>query len=73
MSIAIREQVRVAPDRSVHVSSPLLEPGAKADVIVLVGAKPALGKPYSAFDVMRENPVDAPEDYSTSRENDQRL
>lgn len=29
MSIAIREQVRVAPDCSVHVSSPLLEPGTK--------------------------------------------
>ena len=73
MSIAIREQVQVAPDRSVHVSSPLLEPGAKADVIVLVSTKPSLGKPYSAFDVMRENPIDAPEDYSTSWENDQRL
>jgi len=47
MSIAIREQVRVAPDRSVHVSSPLLEPGAKAEVIVLVDASPAPGKLYS--------------------------
>lgn len=73
MSIAIREQVRVAPDRSVHVTSPLLEPGTKAEVIVLISAKPVLGKPYSAFDVMRENPIDAPEDYSTSWENDQRL
>lgn len=55
MSITIREQVRVAPDRSVHVTvtSPLLEPGTKAEVIVLVSAKPILGKPYSAFDVMR--------------------
>ena len=57
MSIAIREQVRVAPDRSVHVSSPLLEPGAKAEVIVLVDASPAPGKPYSSFDVMRANPI----------------
>ena len=34
MSIAIREQVRVAPDHSGHVSNPLLEPGAKAEVMI---------------------------------------
>lgn len=73
MSIVIREQVRVAPDRSVHVTSPLLEPGSKAEVIVLVNARPAPGKPYSSFDAMRANPIDAPEDFSTSFENDQRL
>ena len=73
MSIAIREQVRVAPDRSVHVTSPLLEPGSKAEVIVLVNARPVPGKPYSSFDAMRANPIDAPEDFSTSFENDQRL
>ena len=73
MSIAIREHVRVAPDRSVHVSSPLLEPGATAEVIVLVNAKPILGRPYSAFDAMRENPIDAPENFSTSFDDDQRL
>lgn len=73
MSIAIREHVRVAPDRSVHVSNPLLEPGATAEVIVLVNAKPIVGRPYSAFDVMRENPIDAPENFSTSFEDDQHL
>ena len=73
MSIAIREHVRVASDRSVQVRSPLLEPGATAEVIVLVDAKPALGKPYCAFDVMRENPIDAPENFSTSFADDQRL
>ena len=73
MSIAIREHVRVAPDRSVRVSSPLLEPGAKAEVIVLVDATPALGKPYSAFDVMRANPIDAPADFSTRFEDELRL
>lgn len=73
MSIAIREQVRVAPDRSVHVSSPLLEPGAKAEVIVLVDASPTPGKPYSSFDVMRANPIDAPDDFSTRFEDEQRL
>ena len=35
MSIAIREQVRVAADHSMHVSSPLLEPGTDAEVIDL--------------------------------------
>ena len=73
MPIAIREQVRVAPDRSVHVSSPLLEPGATAEVIVLVDATPALGKAYSSFDVMRANPIDAPDDFSTRFEDEQRL
>ena len=73
MSIAIREQIRVASDRSVHVTSPLLEPGSKAEVIVLVNVRPASGKPYSSFDAMRANPIDAPEDFSTSYENDQRL
>ena len=73
MSIAIREQVRVAPDRSVHVTSPLLEPGSEAEVIVLVNARPMPGKPYSSLDAMRANPIDAPEDFSTSFENDQRL
>lgn len=73
MSIAIHEQVRVAPDRSVHVTSPLLEPGAKAEVIVLVEAAAPTGKPYSAFEVMRANPIDAPEDYSTRYEDEQRL
>ena len=72
MSIAIREQVRVASDRSVHVTSPLLEPGSKAEVIVLVNVRPPPGKPYSSFDAMRANPIDAPEDFSTGYENDQR-
>ena len=73
MSIAIREQVRVAQDRSVHVSSPLLEPGAKAEVIVLVEARQAAGKAYCSFDAMRANPIDAPEDFSTRFEDEQRL
>ena len=73
MSVAIREQVRVAADRSVHVSSPLLEPGAKAEVIVLVKSKSAPGKVYSSFDAMHANPIDAPEDFSTSYEDQQRL
>jgi hypothetical protein len=73
MSIAIREQVRVAPDHSVHVSNPLLEPGAKAEVIVLVNSKPVPGKAYSVFDAMRANPIDAPEDFSTRFEDEQRL
>ena len=73
MSIAIREHVRVAADRSVHVSSPLLEPGSNAEVIVLVDAKPSPGTPYCAFDVMRENPIDAPENFSTTFDDDQRL
>lgn len=73
MSIAIREEVSVAPDRSVRVSSPLLEPGAKAEVIVLVGSRPIAGKAYCAFDAMRANPIDAPEDFSTRFEDDLRL
>ena len=73
MSIAIREQVRVAADRSVHLSSPLLEPGTNAEVIVLVSPRQPQGKPYSSFDVMRANPIAAPEDFSTSYEDDQRL
>ena len=73
MFITIREQVRVASDRSVHVSSPLLEPGAKAEVIVLVNASPTPGKPYSSFDVMRENPIDAPDAFSARFEDQQRL
>ena len=73
MSIAIREQVRVAADRSVHVSSPLLEPGAEAEVIVLVNSTTAPSKAYSSFDAMRANPIDAPEDFSTSYEDQQRL
>ena len=73
MSIAIREQVRVAAGHSVHVSSPLLEPGTRAEVIVLVAAKQPPGKPYSSFDVMRANPIDAPEDFSTRYADDQRL
>ena len=73
MSIAIREQVRVAADRSVHVSSPLLEPGAEAEVIVLVNSTTVPGKAYSSFDAMRANPIDAPEDFSTSYEDQQRL
>ena len=73
MSIAIREQVRVAADHSVHVSSPLLEPGTNAEVIVLVSPRLPQGKPYSSFDVMRANPIDAPEDFSTRYEDDQRL
>ncbi|MFM9971013.1 MAG: hypothetical protein ACKVQK_21675 [Burkholderiales bacterium] len=73
MSIAIREKVQVGPDRSVHLSSRLLEPGSKAEVIVLVDAKSITGKPYSAFDAMRANPIDAPEDFSENFENEQRL
>ena len=73
MSIAIREQVRVAADRSVHLSSPLLEPGTNAEVIVLVSPRQPQGKPYSSFDVMRANPIDAPEDFSTRHEDGQRL
>ena len=73
MSITIREQVRVTSDRSVQVTSPLLEPGTKADVIVLVNATTVPGSRYASFDAMRANPIDAPEDYSTSFENDQRL
>lgn len=73
MAIAIHEQVRVAPDRSVQVSSPLLEPGTKAELIVLVDSNSAPGKAYSAFDVMRANPIDAAEDFSTRFEEDQRL
>lgn len=72
MSIAIREPVRVAPDRSAHVTSSPLEPGSQADVIVLVNARPVFGKPYFFFEAMRANPIDAPEDFSTSVENDLR-
>ena len=73
MSIAIREQVRVAADRSVHLSSPLLEPGTNAEVIVLVSPRQPQGKPYSSFDVMRANPIDAPKDFSTRHEDGRRL
>ena len=73
MSIAIREEVSVAPDRSVRVSSPLLEPGAKAEVIVLVSSSLNADKAYCAFDAMRANPIDAPEDFSTRFEEEQRL
>lgn len=73
MSIAIREHVRVTLDRSVHVSNPLLEPGAKVEVIVLVNSQPTPGKAYSSFDAMRANPIDAPEDFSTRFEDEQRL
>ena len=66
MSIAIRENVRVAADHSVQVRNPLLEPGANAEVTVLVGVKPSPGRRYSAFDAMRENPIDAPENFSTT-------
>lgn len=73
MAITIRERVRVAADRSVHVSNPLLEPGANADVIVQVNAGSASGTRYCAFDVMRAHPIDAPENYSTSFDDELRL
>ena len=73
MSIAIREQVRVGAGHSVRVSSPLLEPGTNAEVIDLAPPRQPQGKPYSSFDVMRANPIDAPKDFSTRHEDGRRL
>ena len=73
MTIAIRQQVHVAEDRSVRVSSPMLEPGARVEVIVMVDTEPAMGEPYSSFDAMRAHPIDAPEDVSTRIGDRQRM
>ena len=75
MSIAIREHVRVAADRSVRLSHALLEPGAEAEIIVLVDDLPADrgSSSFSFFDKVRTIVIDAPEDFSTRFEDDQRL
>ena len=73
MSIAIREHVRVAADRSVRLSHASFEPGAQAEVIVLIDPKPAIGKPHSFHDAIQAIAIDAPEDYSVRFDDEQRL
>ena len=73
MAIAIREHVRVGADRSVRLSHASFEPGAEAEVIVLINAKSAAGEPYSFHDAIRAIAIDAPEDYSLHFDDENRL
>jgi hypothetical protein len=41
MVAAIRQQVTVQPGGVIEIRSPELEPGVRAEVIVLIGARPA--------------------------------
>jgi len=70
MALAVRQQMVVDQNHTVHLQSSELRPGSKVEVIVLVEseARQALEKPVSFLDGAQKLSIDAPPDFSATFE-----
>jgi len=70
MTLAVRQQMVVDQNHTVHLQSAELEPGSRVEVIVLVEneARQAMDKPMSFLEGAQKLAIDAPPDFSVTFE-----
>lgn len=70
MALAVRQQMVVDKNHTIHMQSLELKPGSKVDVIVLVEneARQAKEKPVSFLEGAQKLSIDTPPDFSATFE-----
>jgi len=70
MTLAVRQQIVVDQNHTIHLQNSGLKPGSKVEVIVLVEdeARQAKEKPMSFLEGAQKLSIDAPPDFSVTFE-----